>query len=401
MNPLGDNIIFDFVFPNELHVVWSVMIVLYPYITGLVAGAFIISSLYHVFERKELRSIARYSLVASLVFLGFATLPLLVHLGRPERAFNIMITPHFTSAMAGFGYIYLMYMSILAIEVWFLFRGELVERANESQGIKKFIYTALALFDLTINEETKAFDKKVITFFAAVGIPAACLLHGYVGFLFGSIKANPWWSTPLMLPIFILSAIVSGISVIIFKYFLVSYIQGFEINDKCLKTLSSFLWGFMIIDVCMELLELLSISYQQTGEWEILSYLIYQKLWIPYLVIQLGICSFIPFILLGINTIFDLKRSTARACVFISSILLLCQVLAMRWNVVIGGGMISKSMRGFSSYFPGIFEKEGLFTAFIIFTCPFIILYLVDRIFPLFKFKGYDQETVALTTDEH
>ena len=28
---------------------------------------------------------------------------------------------------------------------------------------------------------------------------AAFLLHGYVGFIFsGSIKANPWWSTPLM-----------------------------------------------------------------------------------------------------------------------------------------------------------------------------------------------------------
>ena len=38
-----------FVFPNEAHVTWSVMIVLYPYITGLVAGAFIVSSLYHVF----------------------------------------------------------------------------------------------------------------------------------------------------------------------------------------------------------------------------------------------------------------------------------------------------------------------------------------------------------------
>jgi Ni/Fe-hydrogenase subunit HybB-like protein len=44
-----------FVFPNELHVAWSIMIVLYPYITGLVAGAFIVSSLYHVFGDKDLK----------------------------------------------------------------------------------------------------------------------------------------------------------------------------------------------------------------------------------------------------------------------------------------------------------------------------------------------------------
>ena len=33
-----------FVFPNEIHVTWTIMIVLYPYITGLVAGAFIVAT---------------------------------------------------------------------------------------------------------------------------------------------------------------------------------------------------------------------------------------------------------------------------------------------------------------------------------------------------------------------
>ena len=38
-----------FVFPNEAGIDWSILVVLYPYITGLVAGAFVVSSLYHVF----------------------------------------------------------------------------------------------------------------------------------------------------------------------------------------------------------------------------------------------------------------------------------------------------------------------------------------------------------------
>ena len=53
------------VFPNESHVTWTVMIVLYPYITGLVAGAFIVSALYHIFGIKGLRPIARFSLVTA------------------------------------------------------------------------------------------------------------------------------------------------------------------------------------------------------------------------------------------------------------------------------------------------------------------------------------------------
>ena len=89
-----------FLFPNDLHIMWSLMIVLYPYVTGLVAGAFIVSSLYHVFGRHELRPVSKLSMVASLAFLLVAPLPLLSHLGHPLRSMNILITPHFTSAMA-------------------------------------------------------------------------------------------------------------------------------------------------------------------------------------------------------------------------------------------------------------------------------------------------------------
>lgn len=376
--------VFDFVLPNEQHIYWTVMIVLYPYITGLVAGAFIVSSLYHVFGRAELKPIARFALFSSFVFLCFATLPLLFHLGRPERAFNIMITPHFTSAMAGFGFIYLTYLVILVIEIWFLVREELIEKGKTWPWPFGFAFRAASLFDDTVNGETRRIDHKVVTFFAALGIPVACTLHGYVGFLFGSIKANPWWSTSLMFPIFILSAIVSGISVLIMLYNVISVVQGFEVDTRCLNTMASYLWGFMIIDVTLELLELLTIAYQQTGEWEVLSYLINNELFFPYLVLQLGICSGLPFLMLGANAIFDLRPALSRAFVFVSSLLLLLQVLAMRWNVVIGGGMISKSMRGFTPYLPGIFEKEGLLPAAIIFTIPFVLLYLLDKFFVFF-----------------
>ncbi|MDP6722399.1 MAG: polysulfide reductase NrfD, partial [Pirellulaceae bacterium] len=111
-----------FVFPNDPHVTWSIMIVLYPYITGLVAGAFVVSSLYHVFDKQVLKPVARLALVTSLCFCAFATLPLLLHLHHPERAFNIMFTPSATSAMAGFGFIYNLYMLLLVVEVWLVFR---------------------------------------------------------------------------------------------------------------------------------------------------------------------------------------------------------------------------------------------------------------------------------------
>ena len=65
--------VMGYAFPNDIHITWSLMIVTYPYVTGLVAGAFIVSSLYHVFNRKELWPIGRFSLVASLAFMLVAS----------------------------------------------------------------------------------------------------------------------------------------------------------------------------------------------------------------------------------------------------------------------------------------------------------------------------------------
>ena len=132
-------------FPNDLHILWSLMIVMYPYVTGLVAGAFIVSSLYHVFGRAELRPVGRLSMVASLAFLFVAPLPLLLHLGHPERCFNILITPHFTSAMAAFGLIYALYLTLLIVEIWLVYRRDIILVAARSTGLKRTVFLLLAL----------------------------------------------------------------------------------------------------------------------------------------------------------------------------------------------------------------------------------------------------------------
>ena len=373
----------DFVFPNELNVTWTVMIVLYPYITGLVAGAFIVSSLYHVFGRSELKSVARFSLASAFVFLLFAPMPLLMHLGQPQRAFNIMITPNFTSAMAGFGFIYTAYLVVVVLEVWFVMRSAFIERARGNGPIAT-ICRGILLGNLHEDDATREADHRIARFLAGLGIPMACLLHGYVGFLFGSLKANPWWSTPLMFVIFIFSAIVSGISVLIFHYMVVARINGWKLDQKCVRSMAGYLWGFMIIAVALELLEVLSIGYKQTEEWEVLGMLIRDKLWISYVVLQYLVFSLVPFLLLGINTMFKLRDKLANAMIWTAATMLLVQVLLMRWNVVVGGQLVSKSMRGFTDYFPGVWEKEGLAVAAIIFTLPFFILWIFNKIVPLF-----------------
>ncbi len=121
-----------FMYPNEVELQWSVLIVLYPFITGLVAGAFILASLERVFNVQAVKPTYRLALLTALAFLLVAPLPLQMHLGHPERSFEMMFTPHTTSAMAMFGFVYLWYlMVVLLVEIWLEYRRELVLAARE------------------------------------------------------------------------------------------------------------------------------------------------------------------------------------------------------------------------------------------------------------------------------
>src|SRR5918994_4525556 len=125
-----------FMYPNEVELQWSVLIVLYPFITGLVAGAFILASLERVFKVEAVKPTYRLALLTALAFLLVAPLPLQLHLGHPERAFEMFLTPHRTSAMAMFGFVYLWYLlAVLVIELWLEFRPHIVERASSATGV--------------------------------------------------------------------------------------------------------------------------------------------------------------------------------------------------------------------------------------------------------------------------
>ncbi len=375
----------SFVFPNDLHVPWSIMIVLYPYITGLVAGAFVVSALYHVFHQEVLKPVARLALVTALCFCTFATLPLLLHLHHPERAFNIMITPSTTSAMSGFGIIYSFYMLLLIVEVWLVFRPEIVERANSKTGLQGRIYRLLALGNREVTATSHAADEWLIRVLAIVGIPAACVLHGYVGFLFGGVKANPWWSTALMPIIFLASAIVSGIAALIVLYLFISWRRRTPPDITCLRAMSHYLWISLVIAVSLEMLEMLHMAYESGAEWHVLSTLITEHLAVSYGLIQVLIGSLIPFLLLPMAI---RPSRSPRGMMWMSgfaSMLVLVQVFAMRWNVVVGGQLFSKSFRGFVEFPLHIGGREGLIAAAVIMILPLLGLWVASKVLPLWE----------------
>jgi len=375
-------LITNYVFPNDLHVHWSMMIVLYPYITGLVDGAFIIAALYYLFDIKSLKPVARFSLLFALAFLCCATLPLLLHLGRPERNLNMLLTPSPSSAMAGFGYIYAVSMGVLVFIVLFVYRPDLVELRATSKGWLQMLYRVLTFDSIDLSEGAMAFDRKIIRFLVGIGIPIAAVLHGYVGFIFGGVKANPTWSTPLMPVIFLFSACVSGISAIILAYIIIRKIKGRSIDHGCIKTCVKTLTLFFILAFTFEMLEVFSHSYLKSGYHHMVEGLLNGPLASSFWLWQVKICSVIPLIILGVMGLINIRKSLYNFMAAVVSTILLLQVLIMRWNVVIGGQLMSKSARGYTEFHPEWFDKEGILAVIIIMALPFIILFVLSRIFP-------------------
>ena len=372
----------NYVFPNDFHVHWSMMIVLYPYITGLVDGAFIFASVYYLFDVKSLKPVAKFSLLFALAFLCIATLPLLLHLGRPERNFNMLLTPNPSSAMAGFGYIYAVSMGVLIFIILFVYREDLVKLRATSKGLLKFFYRTITFDSVDLSKDALELDRKIIRFLVGIGIPITVILHGYVGFIFGGVKANPTWSTPLMPVIFLFSACVSGISAIILAYIVIRKTKNKSIDNDCIKTCIKTLTLLFIMAFTFEMLEVFSHSYLKSGYHHMVEGLLNGPLASSFWLWQVKICSVVPLFILGVMCIFKIKPAIYNFIAAIVSAILLLQVLIMRWNIVIGGQLMSKSARGYTEFHPEWFDKEGILAVLIVMAIPFIILFVLGKLFP-------------------
>jgi len=377
------NEITGYIFPNEVELHWGILIVLYPYLTGLVAGAFILASLVKVFNVKELQPTYRIAMLTALSFLIVAPLPLLGHLGHQEKSYEIFLTPNTTSAMAMFGFVYAWYlMAVLLLEIWFDYRRDIILWAAKEKGIKKWIHKIVSLFSKDISERAIHFDKKSVKIVTIIGIPSAFLLHGYVGFIFGSVKANPWWSSVLMPIVFLFSAIVSGIALVLIIYMIAMPLRNKPIQMDCLDKLASYLFYVMIVDFSLEALDFIHRIYESEESIKILSELVSGKLFVSLVVIQLLMGMLIPLASIAGTKIFKTPSELKKMVYFIAAILVEIGIFTTRWNIVIGGQLFSKSLRGLTVYKITFFGFEGFLASIGILVLPFVILFVLMKMLP-------------------
>jgi tetrathionate reductase subunit C len=365
------------------HVYWGILIVIYPYLSGLVAGSFIVGSLAKIFGAQRFEPLSKLALMVTLAFLLIAALAPLADARQPSRFLELYTRPHVPYAPMGlFTLIWTSYVLLVLVEGYFLFRADNVYLAEHAAGWRQRWHRLLTLGVRDVSPSALRRDHTVLVVLAAIGIFLALAFHGYIGFIFGALKARHLWSNPLMMPLFIVSAIVSGIALMILAY--VGVIGGLQsktaVDPDLLAGLMGLLKWVLFVDLFFDVVDLLNsgvLAYTSGPVYSgFRSVFMGGPLTFMYWGLQLGLLA-VALIL----TLFPrLRRSGWGAAV--TAFLVLVSVYAMRYDTVIGGQLQPKVSQGLVRYTVPWLGRDSVQTVVGIFAIAVLLLALQLLLLP-------------------
>ena len=182
--------------------------------------------------------------------------------------------------------------------------------------------------------------------------------------------------------VFLFSAIVSGIALVLLIYMVITPLRSKEIDMKCLDKLASYLFYIMIIDFSLEILDFIHRTYEAEESIKILAEMVSGRLFVSLVVIQLLMGMIIPLGSIAAVKFFQVPSELRKSIYFVSAILVQIGIFSTRWNVVIGGQLFSKSFRGLTAYKMTFFGFEGLLMSIGLLLLPILILYVLFKILP-------------------
>lgn len=191
--------------------------------------------------------------------------------------------------------------------------------------------------------------------------------------------------------VFLASAIVSGIALVLLLYMIITLLRLERPDMRCLDRLAEFLLYAVIVDFSLETLDFIHRLYESEESIKILSQLIFSKLFISLVVMQVLLGTVVPAVGLAHFRFSRYPEELRRLAYFLAAIMIQIGIFSTRWNVVIGGQLFSKSLRGLTVYKMELMGVEGLVMSMIFLILPVIILYVLLKIFPPWRVASSDR----------
>jgi tetrathionate reductase subunit C len=363
------------------NIYWGILIVAYPFVSGLVAGSFVVASLSHVFRQHKLDKLAPLALILSFALLLGAPLTVLADARQPVNAFELFTRAHIPySPLGDFTMIWLAYVVLMFVECYFAFRAGNVRR-SQGTGWQAKVARIMALRSTDLSERAGRRDARMLMILSAIGIGLAFLFHGYIGFVFGGIKARAVWSTPLMPIMFIVSAMVSGVAFVYLVYVLVCRYYHEPVDRSVTHTLLKYLLAFILLDAYLDGVDIVTSGVSAYTQGPVSSAFARIFLTGPhafsYLGLQLTLGLLVPLLLWVIPRV---RRSVLGGGVISGCVLI--GVFAMRYNVVIGGQMESKISHGLVKMSIPLTGFDSIQTVIGVFGAIFLLFLLLAWLLP-------------------
>jgi predicted membrane protein len=130
------------------------------------------------------------------------------------------------------------------------------------------------------------------------------------------------------------------------------------------------------------MLDLVHRIYEADESFKSLDFMVRTQLYVPHILIQIVFGTLLPIALLGLVQLVRLNERIRKGLYVAAGLLTLIGIFAMRWNVVIGGQLFSKSFLGYTTYKLEFATREGVLPAIIILILPFLILWVLVRLLP-------------------
>lgn len=276
---------------------WGAWVAFYIYFVGLSAGAFLLSTLIHVFGMNRFEKIGREALLVSLISMVVALCFILLDLGRMDRFAYALWFGNVTSVLAWEVRFYLVYILLLAVELYYAMRR----------------------------------DRRILKVLGALGIPLAIVgVHGGTGTLFAVVKAQPYWNSALFPIIFVVSALMSGTALLMVLHIFRSRRRGREVDLPLVRSLGMLLLGFLALDLVLEFYEFLIGAYRlEAADWLTLASLFSGRHAWSFWGIQMGLGVLAPVILLLGGSKSSVKSLN------LAALLVVVGILAVRFHIVL------------------------------------------------------------------
>ena len=182
--------------------------------------------------------------------------------------------------------------------------------------------------------------------------------------------------------VFLFSAMVSGIAAVLVLYALSMKLKRQPVDMRCLDTIAKYLFYTFVIDFTLEMLDLIHRTYEADESFRSLDFMVHTRLWGSQVILQIVLGTLVPLALLAATQLWKFSEIRRRAMYLTASGLALIGIFAMRWNVVIGGQLFSKSFLGYTSYKVGFVTREGLLPAIALMLLPFVIFVVLVKLLP-------------------